>query len=246
MTAGQILLDDLNLNASVFQHLGEVVRNLAAAHQHGGFDRIIGKSDLAEKLGCLRSGCHKGNFIALLQAEASARDDDIVSALYCTDQDAAVKTRSNLVYLHIVKHRVIRNDKFHQLHAALCKCVDLNDRRELQQSGNLGSCCQLRVDRHGQVQLLPDILYFVRVLRITDSRNGVAVTGFFCDQAAEHIQLIGVGGCDQKVRFFDSGLNLHLVNRTVPLYSHHIDVIGHRAELGAVLVDHGDIMSLII
>ena len=88
----------------------------------------------------------------------------------------------------------------------------------------MGSC-QFRVNGQGKVQFLAEIVNFRRILRIPDPGDGMAVSSLFGNQAAEHIQLIGVCGGNQKISLLNTCFDLCLEDCSVSGHRHHIDAV---------------------
>lgn len=64
------------------------------------------------------------------------------------------------------------------------------------------------------------------IKRITDSRDRITITCFFCKQTAQKILLIRSRDSDQKMGIFNSRFLLNGIAGTVSDYSHHIKIIG--------------------
>ena len=126
IAAVQILFDDFNFNFRVFQKLGQIIGNLAAADKHGRANGCCINVNLAEKLGGLFRRTNKGYFVSCLHPETSVRNHNIVFPFYSADQHVAVKLCRYFQYLHVMKNGISRNMEFQKLHTAFCKGIDLN------------------------------------------------------------------------------------------------------------------------
>ena len=64
VAALDVLFYNFNLNLRIFQKLCHVIRNLAAAHKHGGFDGVIDDSGLFKEFRGFRRRRNDGDLIA--------------------------------------------------------------------------------------------------------------------------------------------------------------------------------------
>ena len=96
--------------------------------------------------------------------------------------------------------------KLDEPHTSTREGIDLACAREPQQVGNFLCRCHFRVDDGRDANLLFDKVQLMAVRRVAHAGDGVAVARLFGKHAAQQVQLVRAGDCDEHVRFLHARL----------------------------------------
>ena len=162
---------------------------------------------LEEHVRVFRGRYHRDN-VLFHEAEFAVRYVGGVSALDRADEHIAVQLSGDLLYGETLKRAALGELEFQQLDPAFCECVYFQRGREAQYPRYLRRGSLFGVYDHGESELLFEVRRFGAVLRASYSCYGLAVTGFFRDEAAEQVQLVRAGHRDQKIGCAYSGFLL--------------------------------------
>ena len=80
--------------------------------------------------------------------------------------------------------------------------------------------------------------------RVAHAGNGVAVARLFCEHAAQQVQLVRAGDCDEHVRFLHARLGQGGDGRTVAENAHYIVGLPDMLHTGLVRIDNGHVVTL--
>ena len=166
------------------------------------------------------------------------------SALYGTYQDIFFVTSGNLRQGLAIQIGSCGNRKLQKFNMAAGKCLDFDRRGELEQTGCLHGSRKLRVDCQGQTELLADKAHLAVIDRITNTRDGAAVTCLLCDQAAQQVQFVRIGCRDHQISIFDSQILLYRITAAVADDSENIAAAGDLIDYLLVFIHDADIVSL--
>ena len=219
-----VVVDDLQLalHMGVVHVLRDVVGDPAATDDHAAADRLIIDAELLHEFVGLIRTCDIADDITVHDGVVTTRDDDLVAALDRADQDVDLQNTRDVIHADADDVAVLRHLDADQVDLAAGEAVDLHDRREAKQTLDLLRRRHLRVDDHREVQLIPKVVDLILVLRITDTRDSVTVTFLLRDQAAQHVDFIGVGCGDEDICILDTGLLLDRQHRAVSVDTHDI------------------------
>ena len=224
LAAITVEVDDLQLalHMGVVHVLRDVVGDPAATDDHAAADRLVIDAELLHELVGLIRTRDIADHIAVHDGVITTRDDDLVAALDGADQDIDLQNTRDVIHADADDVAVLRHLDADQVDLAAGEAVDLHDRRETKQTLDLLRRRHLRVDDHREVQLVTEVVDLILVLRITDTRDGVTVTFLLRDQAAQHVDFIGVGCGDEDICILDTGLLLDRQHGAVSVDTHDI------------------------
>ena len=149
------------------------------------------------------------------------------------------------VQRHTDQRRVRLQLDLEQLGTAAGKGIHLNGGRKAQKPRNFRGAGKLRIDGHGQTEILPEEIQLCGIFRIAHAGDGVARADLFGHQTAQQIQFIRRGGGNQQIRFVHTGLNLDGKNGPIAVHAHNIKRIGGRMPPGGVVIDDGNIVPFV-
>ena len=202
--------------------LRDVVGDLTATDDHAAADRLIIDAELLHEFVRLVCARDVADDVAVHDGVITTRDDDLVATLDGADQDIDLQNTRDVIHADADDVAVLRHLDTDQVDLAAGEAVDLHDRREAKQTLDLLGGRHLRVDDHREVQLVTEVVDLILVLRVTDTRDGVTVTFLLCDQAAQHVDFIGVGCGDEDICILDTGLLLDRQHGAVSVDTHDI------------------------
>ena len=190
-------------------------------------------------------GRQNGDVVALVQHRRAAGNDDMSLVFHRADQITKVE---NIVQLHdaaAMQNAPLGNFEAHQLGVSLGKRADRQRLRAGKQARNLLRGFQLRVDNHGQAELLTQIRQLLAVIRVAHTRNGRQLAArLFGDRAAKQIQLVRPRDGDHQIRFLKPGFHQHAQACAVAADAHHIEHLRRVAHNAFARIHNGDIMPL--
>ena len=224
LAAVTIEVDDLQLalHMGIVHILRDVVGDLTATDDHAAADRLVIDAELLHELVGLIRTRDVADDIPIHDGVITTRDDDLVATLDGADQDIDLQNTRDVIHADADDVAVLRHLDTDQVDLAAGEAVDLHDRREAKQTLDLLGGRHLRVDDHREVQLVTEVVDLILVLRVTDTRDGVTVTFLLCDQAAQHVDFIGVGCGDEDICILDTGLLLDRQHGAVSVDTHDI------------------------
>ena len=245
IAAGRVPLHDPHPDMVFQQLLAQVEGNGTAAHDEGIAHRTHGQMDALEELVGLFLRCKKGDLIAGLEHKITVGDDDPAVALHGTDQDIALEPGGDLPDSHAVQCLCLGQGELDQPHPAFRKGIDLAGTGEAQQVGDLPRRRHLRVDDGRNADLLFDEVQLMAVGGVAHTGNGVAVARLFGKHAAEQVQLVRAGNCNEHVRLLDSRLGQRCDGGAVAGNAHHVIGFADMLHTGLVGIDDRDIVAFL-
>ena len=217
--------------------------NFAGAHDHGGGRPVPEHAQVPEELGQLVRRGGQINLVARPQDEIAGGDDGLPLPGHGADQDPDPDIPVEVGQLHPVQGGALRQAVLHQLQAALGEGLQLHGRREPQDAGNLSGCRLLRIDGHGEAQLVAHEPQLLFVLWIADAGDGVLHAQLFRHQARQNIDFVTGCGGDQKLGLVHLRLLLHIVAGTISADGHHIINVDDIFNQLGIFVDHRDLVA---
>ena len=201
--------------------------------------------DALEELVGLFLRCKKGDLIAGLEHKITVGDDDPAVALHGADQDIALEPGGDLPDGHAVQCLCLGQGELDQPHPAFRKGIDLAGTGEAQQVGDLPRCRHLRVDDGRNADLLFDEVQLMAVGWVAHTGNGVAVARLFGKHAAEQVQLVRAGDCNEHIRLLDPRLGQRYDGGAVAGNAHHVIGFADMLHTGLVGIDDRDIVAFL-
>ena len=129
-----------------------------------------------------------------------------------------------------------------QLDPSICKSININCRREPEQSRHLHGCRPFRVNDHRKSQFIFNMMDLMVVDRITHTRNGLASAGFLCNQTTQKIHFIRIRHSDHQICRINTGIHLDLKAGAISHNTTHICNICDLLNSFRLPVDHRNIM----
>ena len=186
-----------------------------------------------------------GDVVALAQHIRAARDGHAALAFHRTDQVAKLEDPVQLHDAAAGQNAARGNLEAQQLRMPLGKGADRQRLRPGENVRDLPGRLQLRVDDHGQAQLLAQIHQLLRIVGVAHARDGGNLAArLLGDRAAQQVQLVRARDSDDHVRQLDAGLIEHAQAGAVAADAHHVIDLRGVADDALVRVHNGDIMSL--
>ena len=203
------------------------------------------QADVEEERRCaLRRGKDRDD-VVFLQHEIAARNGDRAVSLDAADQDIKVRALGKLGDRDVVQTELRTQTELEQLHAILGERVDPDGGREAEQTRNFHRRGELRIDNHGDAELLLDEVCLPDIVRGADTGDRVTAARLFRDQTAEQIELVRRGDGDQNVRVLDIRLHQRVDGGAVSVQTDGVQLIRNRAETGQRGVDQDKVMILL-
>ena len=104
---------------------------------------------------------------------------------------------------------------------------------------------QLRVDDHGQAQLLAQIGQLLAVIGIAHARDRRQIAaGLAGNRAAQQVQFVGACHGDDEIGLLQPRLHEHAQAGAVAADAHHVKDLGRIADDALARIHHGNIMPL--
>ena len=193
------LFDDGELHLAADEPLREVLRRAAPADDHHmlRFGRVDAEVLYeADKVACVG---RDGELVAYLQRKAALRDGNCAAAVHRADEGVHVRKHAELIKARVCKHVVFLDLQFHQLHAALCEGIALEEGGVLQQAEDFKRSRLFGVDDHGKAELILQKARLLVIFRVAHARDGVAAAELARHHAAEEVGLVAGGGGNEQV-----------------------------------------------
>ena len=146
---------------------------------------------------------------------------------------------------HAVDGIALRHLNLDELRLAVGEGVNLKGSRQIENSGCLLGCLELRIDNHGKTKLIPEVTDLLAVIRSSDPGNRTAVTYLLGNRTAEQVELVGIRNRDDEVSVLNSRFHLNTVAGTVAHYAHDVIEVGEALNLLRILVYYGNVMTLL-
>ena len=127
---------------------------------------------------------------------------------------------------------------------SVCKRINLQGGRKLEQPCNLIGRSGFGIDNHGQSEFLLQEFQFFVIDWITDTGNGIAVSCFFGKNAAQQILLVRTGDCHQQIRLINACLHQGLMADSVTDHTHGVQTLGKLLNPLGAFINNNDIMIL--
>ena len=145
---------------------------------------------------------------------------------------------------HAVQPLPLGQRKLDEPHASAREGIDLACAREAQQVRDFLGRCHFGVDDGRDADLLLDKVQLMAVRRVAHAGDGVAVARLFGEHAAQQVQLVRSGDCDEHVRFLHARLRQGDDGRAVAENAHHIVGLPDMLHTGLVRIDNGHVVTL--
>ena len=244
IAAGRVPLDDADADVIFQQLLTQVIGDGTAAHDEGVAHRPHRHIDTLEELVGLLLRGEEGDLVAVLQHKVTVGDDDPAVTLHRADQNVALEAGGDLVDGHAVQPLPLGQRKLDEPHASAREGIDFACAREPQQVGDFLGRCHFGVDDGRDADLLLDKVQLMAVRRVAHAGDGVAVARLFGEHAAQQVQLVRAGDCDEHVRFLHARLGQGGDGRAVAENAHHIVGLPDMLHTGLVRVDNCHVVTL--
>ena len=197
---------------------------------------------MPEKLGQLVRGGGEVDLVAGLENKVAGGNDGLPFSADGADQHPDPQAFIKIHQPHAVESGVLRYAVLHQLQPPFGEGLHLHGRRKAEHPGDLPGSGPLRVDGHGESQLLPHKAQLLLILRVADAGDGVRNPHLLGHKAGQNVDLIAGGGGDQQIRPAALRLQLYLIAGPVAAHAHDVvDVDDVLNQLG-VLVDDRDLV----
>lgn len=239
---GHIPFDDGHFRMALQEHLGQVVAELAAPHDHDVFAFVGADADfLEEGLGIPGHG-DDGEDIPLLDHRIPVGDQDVAVPFDDAHQQVHCEM-GNFLQGPADEHGGWGHPEPEHVDPVLGEADDFNGGREVQQPGNFLGGFHFRVDGHGQVQPLLEVVPFVGIMGTPDPGDGMALMVVqFGDDAGQKVHFVAFGDGDEHVRMGQIGLGQDVEAGTVAHDPHYIVIGGNIPDDGGVGVDDGNVV----
>ena len=237
-----ILVDDPHGHPHLQQLGGQVIADLAGAHDHHGGRPVPEHAQVAEELLQLPGRGGEVDLVPRLQLKVAGGNDGLPLAGHGADQHPHLDVLIQIRKAHAAKGGFLRQPVFHQLQPALGERLHLHGRGEPQHPGDLPGRRLFRGDGHTEAQLVPHEAQLLLVLRVPHPGDGVLHTQLLGHQAGQNIDLVIGDGGDQQLRLVHLRLLLHGIAGAVSADSHHVIDVDDIFNQVWVLVDDGDLV----
>ena len=244
IAAGRVPLDDADADVIFQQLLAQIIGDGTAAHDEGVAHRPHRHIDTLEELVGLLLRGEEGDLVAVLQHKVTVGDDDPAVTLHRADQNVALEAGGDLTDGHAVQPLPLGQRKLDEPHASAREGIDLACAREPQQVGDFLGRCHFGVDDGRDADLFFDKVQLMAVRRVAHAGDGVAVARLFGEHAAQQVQLVRAGDCDEHVRFLHARLGQGGDGRAVAENAHHIVGLPDMLHTGLVRVDNRHVVTL--
>lgn len=236
-------LQDLYLHLHPVQDLGQIEGDLAAAHDEDAVDLGGVPPQGAEELVQAVGAAHQIELVPRPGHEGAVGDDHSVVPLGGAEQEGQLFHPVGQVLQGLAHQEVpLLQAEAHQLHPAPAEAVDVGRRGEAEQAGDLRGGGAFRVDDQVDAQVLLQAAQAVGILRVPDAGNGVARAHVFGDEAADHVDLVGVGGRHQHIGGVGPGLPQAGGGHAAAPDGHQVQGLGHPLQGLLLPVQYRDIM----
>ena len=239
-----VALDDLDVRARLQQARREVFRDAPRADQHdvGGLLLIV--ADRAEHVDEVRRRRAEIDVVARAHPEVAVRDDDLVPARDRADQHLAAQLLRQLGQREAVQELPGPGDDLDDLDAVVGKGVALQHARDLQQAEHLVSGVLLRVDGHGEAQLVAQQVELIGVVRRADAGDRAPAAEPLGKHAAQQVQLVLRRAGDHDVAVLHVRLPHRSGGRAVAADRHAVQRVADVLHHVAVGVHDRDVVPL--
>ena len=146
---------------------------------------------------------------------------------------------------HAVDGIALRHLNLDKLRLTVGEGINLKSGRQIEDSGRLLGCLELRIDNHGKTKLIPEVTDLLAVIRSSDPGNRTAVTYLLGNRTAEQIELVGIRNRDDEVSVLNSRFHLNTVAGTVAHYAHDVIEVGEALNLLRILIDYCNIVAFL-
>ena len=127
----------------------------------------------------------------------------------------------------------------------MCKWVHFQCRGKIEDTGGFCRRFQFGIDNHGKSQLFAQIAHFLAIIGVAYSGNGCAVAHTSGDCAAEQVQFVGIGNCNNQIRIFNARFHLYTVAGAVSHDTHNVVQAAHSLYDVSILVYDGYVMAFL-
>lgn len=171
---GHIPFDDGHVGMALQEHLGQIIAELAASYDHHALAFVGTDPDfLEEGLGIPGHG-DDGEDVPFLDHRIAVRDQDV--AVPFDDAHQQVHSQVGDVLQGTAdEHGRSRHPEPEHIDPVFGEADDLDGGREIQQPGDFFGRFHFRVDGHGKVQTLLEIVSLVGIMGTADPGNGMAL-----------------------------------------------------------------------
>ena len=241
-TPGHIPLDDGHVRVALQEHFGQVIAELAAPYDHHVFAFVGADADfLEEGLGIPGHG-DDGQDVPFLDHRVPVRDQDVAVPFDDAHQDVLSQV-GNVLQGPADEHGRLGYPEPEHVDPVLGEADDLNGGGKVQQPGDFLGGFHFRIDGHGQVQSLLEVVAFVGIMGAADPGDGVAlVVVQFGNDTGKQVHLVAFGDGNEHVRMFQVGFGQDVETGTVAYDPHHIVIGGNVPDDGGVGIDDGHVV----
>ena len=235
--------DNLDLNAGVAQHLGQMHGNAAAADQHDGADAGLFKLKHLDQRDQVVGGRGDVHDVAGLEHKAAVGDDNIALALHGTDEHADFQRLVQLGQRHAVQLAVFMHGNGDDLRAALGEGFALGKGGEFEQTEDFARGDLFGINAHAQSQLVAQQVLGFQILAVAHAGDGMLAAELARYHAAKEVGFIRRGDGDEQIGCGYAGLALQCGAGAIAFHNHDVQMIRRLAECAALAVDDHQIMS---